>query len=734
MNEIIKEAKERWNLCNDAENQFRSRFKEDYKFAHGDADNGFQWDQKDRMSRQIDRKPALTINKTRQHNLNIINDATQNKPGIKYMPSGGGASFESAQVWMALARRIEANSSAGDAYTTGIDRMVQGGFGYARVVTDYVASDSFEQQLLIKRVPDPLKVFLDPDAQERDKSDSNYGFVFEDMHRQEFNRKYPELARQAQVGGLQNSSWISDKLVRKAEYFRAVETKDILWQYFPEDGPPFTGYESELAADVVAQWKKDPLRARKRKTTRRVIEWYYIVGDYVVDENIWPGSIIPIIPFIAEEVVIDGKIDRKSHTRALKDPQRMYNWWSSAGIEYGALQTKVPWLAAAEAIEGREQDWATANVQTKSVLTYNAYNEEGEPIPPPQRIEPPVAAPVALTGMEVASREMAMVSGQYEAQMGAPSNERSGKAINERQRMGDRSTYHYIDATAVAIRLIGRIILDTARKIYQPGQIIQILAEDGETQEVRIDPEAQQAFKIEQDENNEIVARIFNPNIGQYDVIADVGPGYATRREETFNALVLLLTQAPQLANVIGDLLFRAGDFMYSDEAAQRLRRMVPREALGKGPSQQEQMLMMQLEQLKGLIAKLQQENAEAKVKLKGRDEKRDIDIYNAFTNRFKVIQDGGLAEQDRAMATVQLMRDLMNDSLEASQTSIDKKLEQQLVEMEQAESGMPAGMPAGMPEGAKQAPDGHHYVPDPLRPGKFMKVVQEGSENAGQG
>ncbi|MCB4770478.1 hypothetical protein LGR54_17860 [Ancylobacter sp. Lp-2] len=33
------------------------------------------------------------------------------------------------------------------------------------------------------------------------------------------------------------------------------------------------------------------------------------------------------------------------------------------------------------------------------------------------------------------------------------------------------------------------------------------------------------------------------------------------------------------------------------------------------------------------------------------------------------------------------------------------------------------AAPPAGAPQGARQAPDGNWYVPDPARPGKYLKV-----------
>lgn len=735
--DIVAEAHERFEATISWENYSRTLFLRDYRFANADSDNGDQWESDDRQNRMDDGRPCLTVNQVRQHNFSIINDARQNKPAIKFMPTGNGATFESAQIWTALARRIEYVSNASDAYDCGTAFMVQAGFGYLRVVTEYVNERSFAQQLRIVRIPDPLKVVIDQFAMERDKSDAKWALLFEDITKKEFDRrmpkKYHELARVSNFQS-EDNSWTTRDTVRIAEYFRVVETPVDLWEVQEEGWPEaITLFEDEVPDDIWAEWKRTGALKRSRESSKKKVEWYYIIGEKIVERNIWPGSVIPIVPFIAEEVVVNNVLDRKSHTRALKDPQRIYNWYTSTAVEFGALQTKTPWIAPAEAIDGLEGDWAQANRVNKSILTYNSLNEDGTPIQAPQRIQPPVSAPLALDGMKVAREEMQIASGQYEAQMGAPSNERSGKAITERQRQGDRATYHYIDAAAVAIRLVGKIILDVVPKIYSERQVVQILAEDGQSLDVLIDPTLQQAFVAKQDENGKVIARMFNPAIGTYDVQADVGPGYATRREETFNALVLLLTQAPQLAGVIGDLLFRSGDFLYADEAAERLRRMVPPQALGQGPSQQEQLLGAQVQKLKELLAKVMDEYSGAKIKLKARDEKRDVDIYNAYTQRLKVLQDQQLGDREHALAVVQLMQDMLSDDMQASSEAIDQRLRG---EVEQEIGGIGA-QPPRLP-GARQAPDGHWYLPDPLRKGKWMRVLPEeqgnGQENSNQG
>ena len=40
---IVNEATKRFKLCSDWESNARDNFLDDYRFAHGDADNGFQW-------------------------------------------------------------------------------------------------------------------------------------------------------------------------------------------------------------------------------------------------------------------------------------------------------------------------------------------------------------------------------------------------------------------------------------------------------------------------------------------------------------------------------------------------------------------------------------------------------------------------------------------------------------------------------------------------------------------
>lgn len=94
-----------------------------------------------------------------------------------------------------------------------------------------------------------------------------------------------------------------------------------------------------------------------------------------------------------------------------------------------ALQSKTPYIAPAQAIEGYETYWSSANRDNFSVLPYNALDDAGNAIAPPQKQTPPEFSPAYMQGMQVAAQEMMLVSGQYESQMGQKSNEQTGIAI-----------------------------------------------------------------------------------------------------------------------------------------------------------------------------------------------------------------------------------------------------------------------------------------------------------------
>ena len=681
---IVRQGKERFTRCVSWETRWRENALFDTKFANGDSHNMWQWDSNVQTDRG--KRPSLTYNQVRQHNLQVINDARQNKAQIKVTPTGGRASYEAAQVFSGIIRRIEYQSKAVDAYSTATYHQVESGMGYVRVETDYVDDQSFDLDLFIRRVSNPMAVYLDPDAKLYDKSDAAFAFVFEDVPRDRYEEEYGEVENTAPATFDKTDGWNDKDHVRVAEYWRRGAKDTTIHQL--RDGTVVP--DGEIPDELRDQVKS--LIVRSRDVSEPKIEWFKIAGDKIIDRRDWPGKYIPIVPFIGEETVIENVMDRKGHTRSQIDAQRIYNYWASAAVEQVALQTKTPYVARADAIEGRTEQWATANLKNYSVLVYNGLDEAGNPIPRPEREEPPTMAQAYIQGMTIARQDLMSVTGQYQAELGMPSNERSGIAIQQRQRQGDTATYHYIDNQAKAIRQVGRILLDLIPKVYDARRVVMMLAEDGSESKVVVAPDAPhahqqiapgpdgapvaltpgQAQQQTEDPDKPDPTIIFNPNVGQYDVEADVGPSYGTQRQEAANAFSQIMQQNPAAFQIVGDFWADNSDFPGADELADRLKRGLPPQYRA-GPDPQVQAVTQQAQQMQqqaqGLlqkadaqIASLQAQIVHQQELLKDKSDELQIKDYDSETKRLAAV--GAIDPMSLQIIVRQMVTDMLGTNL----------------------------------------------------------------------
>ncbi|MBR0560058.1 portal protein [Neokomagataea anthophila] len=658
-NSVISEVKERFEAAQSFEADWRRRALDDLRFFHADAYNHDQWDSGVYQARSGtfggSPRPCLTINKTQQHVFQVENDARQSQMGIKINATGFGASEKAADVLEGIIRHIEYQSNAQqNAYACAIQGQVRQGIGWVHVVTDYVkGQDSFDQDFFIKSVPDPRAVYSDPNTQEPDHSDMQWAMLVEEMPRAEFERLYPD---HADISGSPLSiagdtdyrgQEVDADIVRVFRYYRRNEDKDTLWAVpVPQpDGSVSVQpmRQSDMPDDMVTYCRE--MKAQSRPIVRPTVEFYLIAGDQVVSHGATVFQNIPLVPFVGVESVVDGKLDRCGLVRSLIDPQRMFNYSASAFVESIAVQTKSPWLVDERSIEGYENQWASANTSNAAWLPYRSTDPDtSEALQPPQRLDPPTGSTGHMQAMQNADLQMQMVTGQYQAEMGAPGNEKSGRAINERQRQSDTANYHYTDNQGMGLRLVGRILIDAIPMVYDTARAVQVLGEDGAQSSAVVDPQAQQAAQVVQAPNQpqqqgltfeqqlaqEGAILAVNPTIGRYDVEADVGPAFATRRQDTFNSLMQVLQASPEIMGQIGDLFFKAADFPLADEIADRLKPASDDPRLGQA-QQTIQQLQQQIGQLTQQLKDKQQDFA-----LRADKQRHDqvIDLMDADTKK----------------------------------------------------------------------------------------------------
>jgi hypothetical protein len=267
-----------------------------------------------------------------------------------------------------------------------------------------------------------------------------------------------------------------------------------------------------------------------------------------------------------------------------------------------------------------------------------------------------------------ASEDIKAATGQYNASLGMGGNERSGKAILARQREGDVGTYHYVDNLARAIRYVTRQLVDMIPKIYDTQRVARIIGEDGVTDMAKIDPLQPEPVKRIVDQQGIEIDKIYNPNVGKYDVVVTTGPSYSTKRVETREEMSNLLQGNPQLWAVAGDLFVKNMDWPGADELAKRLAKTIDPKIMGddndpalQAANMQMQAMGQEMQQMQEMLQNVQQSMEARKLEIDEYKVQTDADIkaYDAETKRLSAVAAGMGPEQVQEIV-MQTMRNVM--------------------------------------------------------------------------
>jgi hypothetical protein len=611
-------AKEKFKDAQEAASENHARMREDLRFSNP-ADPQ-QWTDTARDYRKG--RPCMTFDRTNQFIAQVVNDARQNKPAIHCIPVDSKGDIAVAEKLNGIIRHIEYTSRAGIAYDTAMEYAARVGLGWLRVVPEIVRPETNEQEIKIKRIHDPMSVLLEAGWTEPDGSDALCGFVETTLSNKAFERQYPKAKREAWDA----SGWFSEETTRICEYFyveeekenrivvdmggqRATLTEDEYWQIANQLGfkPPVV----------------ETFMAKKRK-----VMWQKMTGCEVLEETEFPSQFLPIIPVIGYELWVEGKRYLCGMTRRLMDGQRAYNYERSAFVEAVALQPKAPFMAAAESIEGLEDQWAKLNQGNPAYLTFNAFNDNGQQLPMPQRQMPPAFPAAFAQGGEMASRDMEASIGMFDANLGNQGTAVSGRAKIADQRRGDTANFHYADNLSRSIEQLGRVVVDMIPRIYDTPRQARIVGEDGEQSFVQVNPDMPQAVAKQ---GKKVVA--INPNVGAYDVRVKAGPSFTTLRQESAEQLSQILQGSPQLMPILGDVWVRMQDWPEGEKVAQRLKTMLPPQIqqmeAEEGPEVPPE-LMAQMQQMQQQNQQMQQALQQAAQEAQSNEQKLMAEVEKA--------------------------------------------------------------------------------------------------------
>ena len=526
--EFLEEARERFQQGLNADSDNRLAAEEDLRFLTGEG----QWDPQVKAARLAKGRPCLTINTLPQYVGQVIGDIRTNRPSIKVRPAED-SDKDKAEIRQGLIRYIENQSRALSVYALAGEDQVSCGIGHFRIGLEYSDDASFDQDIRIRHIPNPLNVVWDPLSVEPTGADARFCFVVDTWDKKVFEKAYPDAQTSELTVPMTNGSgWFDTDAVRVTEYWIIKETKTTLTA---------TGTGG---------------KTKTRQVTKKSACMYLISGKDVLDGPYeYPIDRIPVFRVAGREIRVGEKRFRFGLVRFAKDPVRMKNLWRSSAAEWLAQAPKQQWLLHA-ADEQEANRYRNAGKSGDSVLTYSGQIA-------PQRIDPPTAPSALLQEAQFADQDIKDVTGLHDASLGIKSNETSGKAILARERQGDVATYMYHDNLSAAICECGRVANDFLPVVYDTARTVTLLGEDEVARKVRInDPNGQDGH--------------IDLGSGKYDIVVETGPSYSTKRVEAAESMMAFVQAVPAAGQIAGDLIAAAQDWPMADAIAERMKKALP--------------------------------------------------------------------------------------------------------------------------------------------------------------
>lgn len=509
------------------------------------------WTPEDRAAREDAGRPCIHLDKINPALDKYAGNLRKNKRAIKTTPKGNGANDDDAKTRSSVIMGIEDRSNApSSVYIPCAESTAQRSYGFSVIRTEFEDSKSFDQQILIKLVPNPDSVLISPYYKMQDASDIDEGFLVDTILKKQFKRKYPKAKITDFNGDFMGDAgvgdWVKENYLQIAEFWKIhQDLRTLLLIRTPESEDPQIAWEDELKnRDRGGRFKKirdgiEVLREREVMTPR--VMQYMTNGVEIFDEVPWAGSRIPIISCLGPErwVTEGGTAKRQllSMVRFARDPQMLYDFLASQEAEEAGMVPKSPFVGAKGQFESDKEVWEEITKIPHAFVQYDAMTDPTgqNPLPPPER--PRYVANFEQYEVAKDSAERAVLSTLGNStipQEAQRRNQKSGVAIERIDDIESLGSFHFVDRyengylhnMGWQINELITPILDTQREmpITQPdgkrttlhlvGNTSHPLSEDG-------------AYEVQG-----LPADHFHTGKGEFDVTISTGPSHQSEREE----------------------------------------------------------------------------------------------------------------------------------------------------------------------------------------------------------
>ena len=677
----VEEALQRYDEDVSADKDERGLSMDDFIFAF--SEDG-QWD--DLAKKRRRNKPRYTVNQVAAAVNEVVGNYKQNRIEIKARPERD-ADKDETDAFNGLIRATVNTHDAKLAKDTAFKGIATGGFAAFRVLNKYAYQNPFEQDVCIEPIWEAMEtVWFDCRAKHPTGKDGSHVFEEETITREEFERRWPEASLKPwpdqNIAKLQRSWGLSTSPTSKSDvkivdYYVKEPKKST--KVLLSDGSMMDAVDYEATADELAA--KDIQFVMARDVESFKVMHYKMSGGEVLEQPVEiPSQYLPIIRCLGYYEWMDGTLHYRGIVRASKDPQRVYNYATSASIEATALKPKDKVMATPKMVQGHEQSWRSLNNSETPLLLYTP-----DPSAPDGKPAPYVSGqgtPELVQQAQQSQLDIQATIGRRSPAQGETPSDRSGRAILALQKQDDAVTFELLDNLAISWEHAAQVVIDMIPRVIDTERQIMILGDDNEEliatfNETITDDQTGQEYRK-------------NDTSRRYRVKASVGPAFETKRTEAVNVLSTI-GQDERYGAMVPDLLAKSLDFPFSEELSKRFRKVMLQQGIvdpteeeieeqqrqaqtpeGQAQMQQQQAMMQlqmqnaqldlalkqaQVENLTANIANLQAATME-KMNKSAKDnadiEETRVDVYSKQVNSVIDMINAGLQPTPAQLSTIE--------------------------------------------------------------------------------
>lgn len=556
-----------------------------------------------------------------------------------------------------------------ESYDNASSEAVVCGVGAWELYTEYESSRSGNRNQVIRRRPlyeANNNSFWDPNAKRLDKSDAMYH-----SHLTPYTPDgYKQLVKDEtgeDIGEVRGSSfadpeqsyvfpWISgaNDVIYVVSFYHKVKVKDNVLTMVDPLGQPMLLLESNLS-EIMDELIDEGYTIDDEKT-KKIDRWeitkYIASGEKIISHYVIAGENIPVVPVYGERSFVEGEEHYEGVTRLAKDPQRLRNFQMSYLADIASRSPRPKPIFNPEQIQGFEDMYAENGPDSN--YPYNLQNRlaaDGQPLAiGPVAMMPEQPIPQAV----VACIELSRQAVEDVANPGLPQDiadpDLSGKAVSLLTARLDQQSMVHQQNLKHAKRRDAEIYASMAITTYDAPRKATTTLPDGTQKVVQI------METVQDEETGEIVTLNDLTNM-EFDVYADIGPSYASKKEQTIEQLEKMAASVAQVDPAMMKMLVLKQATLVDGVAFDDIREYARKQLILSGvvepETDEEKQMMEQAAQQQAepdpMMIAAQAEMAKAQAAQMETQRKAQADQFSNQTDQGKLQVDVFKAQTERA-------------------------------------------------------------------------------------